>query len=73
MSGIVPVVGELDTKTKRPVKVYCRTIFLKIGEVDSKNEKFTAEAFCESFWEDDEIYKQLIQSKNAMNSNLINF
>lgn len=55
---------------KKPVEVFCRTIFLKVGEVDSKNEKFTAEAFIESYWEDDAILKHLLSSKAMLNSKL---
>jgi hypothetical protein len=54
--------SQLAKYVKKPKRVYCRTIFLKIGEVDSKNEKFTAEAFVESHWDDDELFAKLLQS-----------
>jgi hypothetical protein len=55
---------------KKAKKIYCRTIFLKIGEVDSKNEKFTAEAFVESFWDDDDLFVKLLKTQDIMPSNL---
>jgi hypothetical protein len=57
-----------NTNFKKPVKIYCRIIFIKIGEVDSRNERFAAEAFVEAIWEDEQIFKQLIQQKNFRKS-----
>ena len=46
-----------------PVNVTCRVVFLKIEDVNTKNENFTAEIFIEFNWIDDRILKYLTQSK----------
>jgi hypothetical protein len=45
-------------------EVFCRTIFLKIGDVDSKNEKFSSQVFIEASWEDDQLFKDFLRQKN---------
>ena len=42
-----------------PVKVVSRIIFLKVGQIDTRNERYDAEAYIECTWEDDNIFKYL--------------
>lgn len=42
-----------------PVRVLSRIIFLKMGQIDTRNERYDAEAYIECTWEDDEIFKYL--------------
>lgn len=42
-----------------PVRVFSRIIFLKMGQIDTRNERYDAEAYIECTWEDDEIFKYL--------------
>ena len=67
------IIKNLKDIKKKTINVFCRTIFLKIGEIDSKSEKFTAEGFTEAYWEDDEIFQQLVQLKSIINSHFKSF
>lgn len=44
---------------KGPVEIVSRIIFLKMGQIDTRNERYDAEAYIECTWEDDEIFKYL--------------
>lgn len=54
-----------------PVKVTCRIVFLKLGQIDTKNERYDAEAYVEAYWEDDTIFKLLSDPNMAKNSIII--
>lgn len=45
---------------KKPVKIECRVVFVKIIEIDSKNEKYEAECIVECSWFDDKLFKALL-------------
>jgi len=49
----------------KPVEVRTRVVFLKIEDVNTKNESFAAEVFIESCWEDNDLYKKLYDDKNV--------
>ena len=55
----------------KPMRVRCNVFFLKLGKVDCKTEKFDSEACIDSSWEDENIYKMLIDPKFDEKSNLI--
>ena len=42
-----------------PRQVTCRIVFLKLGQIDTKNERYDAEAVIECSWEDDTIFRIL--------------
>lgn len=46
-------------KATTPVQILSRIIFLKVGQIDTRNERYDAEAYIECMWEDDEIFKYL--------------
>jgi hypothetical protein len=52
----VPLAEEVK---KLPVEVVSRIVFLKMGQIDTRNERYDAEAYIECKWEDDEIFKYL--------------
>lgn len=56
---ITPSVVEPESKTPGLTKIISRIIFLKMGQIDTRNERFDAEAYIECTWEDDEIFKYL--------------
>ncbi|RNA29805.1 hypothetical protein BpHYR1_053178 [Brachionus plicatilis] len=43
-----------------PIRIECKIIFVRIIEVDSKNEKFNAECVVECAWNDDKLMKALL-------------
>ncbi|CAF0736813.1 unnamed protein product [Brachionus calyciflorus] len=43
-----------------PIRIECKILFVKIVEVDSKNEKFDAECIVECCWNDDKLMKALL-------------
>lgn len=43
-----------------PIRIECKIIFVRIIEVDSKNEKFNAECVIECAWNDDKLMKTLL-------------
>lgn len=43
------------------IEVESRVNFTKIGEIDTKNEKFAAEAYIECIWYDKKVLKQFIE------------
>jgi hypothetical protein len=47
------------TNLSQPTKIVSRIIFVKMGQVDTRNERFDAEAYIECSWEDDQIFKHL--------------
>lgn len=46
-----------STPKKRKIVVESRIVFLKIGQIDTRNERFDAEIYLESFWNDDDLYE----------------
>ncbi len=46
-------------KNSPAVKIISRIIFVKMGQIDTRNERFDAEAYIECSWEDDQIFKYL--------------
>jgi hypothetical protein len=55
---------KLSAAKQEPVIVETRIVFLKIGQIDTRNERYDAEAFVESTWLDNKLYDQLI-NKNT--------
>lgn len=55
------------------VKITTRLVFLKVGQIDTRNERFDAEAFIECSWEDDVLFKILADPNMAKNSNFVLF
>lgn len=53
---------------KIPIKITSRIIFLKVGQVDTRNERYDAEAYIECTWEDDQIFKLLCDPNMQKNS-----
>ena len=49
----------------KPIEVRTHVVFLKIEDVNTKNESFAAEVFIESCWEDDNLYKKLYSDKKV--------
>jgi hypothetical protein len=62
-----------EKKVFRPVKVTSRIVFLKVGQIDTRNERYDAEAYIECFWEDDQIFKLLADPNMAKNGKLNRF
>lgn len=54
--------------TKPPIKITSRIIFLKVGQIDTRNERYDAEAYIECTWEDDQIFKLLCDPNMSKNS-----
>ncbi|CAF0865229.1 unnamed protein product [Brachionus calyciflorus] len=67
MATVSPV--DEPEKRKSCVTVQSRINFTKIGEIDTKNEKFAAEAYIECTWYDDSILKKFIEI-NFSDSNM---
>ena len=61
-------IDENKVKVSNPTKVMCSIIFLKIEEVNTKNENFTAEIFIECSWIDDKILKTLTTRNGKLSS-----
>lgn len=59
---------ESRVDVKKKAKITSRIVFLKVGQVDTRNERFEAEAFIECSWEDDNIFKILSDPNMAKNS-----
>lgn len=55
------------------VKITTRLVFLKVGQIDTRNERFDAEAFIECSWEDDVLFKILADPNMEKNSNFVLF
>ena len=51
--------SSIKNKQKNPIKVTSRVVFLRIGQVDTKNERYDAELYLEASWEDDKIFQIL--------------
>jgi hypothetical protein len=63
-----------ETKVvKKPVRVTSRIVFLKVGQIDTRNERYDAEAYIEASWEDDKIYKILADPNMTKNSKFLFF
>lgn len=52
----------------KPVKITSRMIFLKVGSVDTRNERYDAEAYVECWWEDEQIYRLLADPNMSRHS-----
>ena len=53
---------------KLAAKVTSRIVFLKLGQIDTRNERYDAEAYIECSWEDDQIFKILADPNMTKNS-----
>ena len=53
----------------KPVEITSRIVFLKVGQIDTRNERYDAEAYIECSWEDDQIFKVLADPNLAKNGN----
>ena len=49
-----------QTSHKMAVEVECKVVFVKIIEIDTKNENFEAEICVECFWFDDDLFYSLL-------------
>ena len=58
-----------EIRTPKPIKITSRIVFLKLGQVDTRNERYDAEAYIECSWEDDQIFKILSDPNLAKNCN----
>ena len=59
---------------KKPIRVTSRIVFLKVGQIDTRNERYDAEAYIEASWEDEKIYRILADPNMTKNSMLfLNF
>jgi hypothetical protein len=65
--GHAPHVEPIEAN-KPPIRITSRIVFLKVGQVDTRNERYDAEAYIECFWEDDQIFKILSDPNMAKNS-----
>jgi hypothetical protein len=63
---------KLNGEEKRPVKVTSRIVFLKLGQIDTRNERYDAEAYIECSWEDEKIFK-LLSDPNMLANCLFSF
>jgi hypothetical protein len=59
---------ETSKPVKKPIKVTSRIVFLKVGQIDTRNERYDAEAYIEASWEDEKIYKILADPNMTKNS-----
>jgi hypothetical protein len=76
-SNVLPVISSTQKLTpngetcpsikKQPAKVTSRIVFLKLGQVDTRNERYDAEAYIECSWEDDQIFKILADPNMTKN------
>ena len=62
-----PVEQNSLVEEKSRVRITSRIVFLKVGQVDTRNERFDAEAYIECTWEDDQIFKILADPNMAKN------
>ena len=61
--------GEVQAVPKKTAaKVTSRIVFLKLGQIDTRNERYDAEAYIECSWEDDQIFKILADPNMTKNS-----
>lgn len=65
-------VEESKPVKKPPIKVTSRIVFLKVGQIDTRNERYDAEAYIEASWEDEKIYKILADPNMIKNMNTSN-
>ena len=65
-----PSESQTPASNVKPVKISSRIVFLKVGQVDTRNERFDAEAYIECSWEDDQIFKVLADPNMVKNSKL---
>jgi hypothetical protein len=56
---------------KKPIRVTSRIVFLKVGQIDTRNERYDAEAYIEASWEDEKIYKILADPNMTKTSTII--
>lgn len=82
-SNVLPVMSSTQKLTpngetcpsikKQPAKVTSRIVFLKLGQVDTRNERYDAEAYIECSWEDDQIFKILADPNMTKNREYLFF
>jgi hypothetical protein len=58
------------TPKSKAIFVDSRIVFLKIGQIDTRNERYDAEAYIECSWHDDEMFKLLTNSSDLRSSNI---
>jgi len=63
---------KLNAEEKKPVRVTSRIVFLKLGQIDTRNERYDAEAYIECSWEDEKIFK-LLSDPNMQANCLLKF
>jgi hypothetical protein len=56
---------------KEPCKVYCRCVFDRIIDIDSKNERFDADVVIELAWQSDDVFKAIIDPNYLSKINFI--
>jgi hypothetical protein len=66
------VVDTVSTMTK-PKEVQIRVVFLRIGEIDTLNEKFYAEILVEAKWEEKRLQSEFSGLSNTNEKDLIDF
>lgn len=62
--------GRNSIEKNSAVQVESRVNFTKLGEIDTKNEKFAAEAYIECRWCDKKVLKNFIEFNFLESSNL---
>lgn len=61
----VPVNSQ-DNSNQKPREVEIRVIFLRIGDIDTLNEKFFAEILIESKWEEPKLVEEFTHIHNNL-------
>lgn len=59
----VAKINELVVKQSLPKIVHTRIVFLKLGEIDTRNEKYSAHVQIDSSWDDDDLFKTIFDTK----------
>ena len=54
----------------KAIFVDSRIVFLKIGQIDTRNERYDAEAYIECSWHDDDMFKLLTNSSDQRSTNI---
>jgi hypothetical protein len=61
------------TRLAKPREVQIRTVFLRIGEIDTLNEKYYAEILIESKWEENRLKAEFSDSTDVYEKDLLDF
>jgi hypothetical protein len=65
--------NSLSGLESNPREVQIRTVFLRVGEIDTLNEKFYAEILVECKWEEPELKNEFESSSNGCSFSSISF